>query len=600
MPDTTQDLAHPIADTADLCARGLDGLGRGFIKSFHTCEKEFLKLGKDLDGFNTKALAVSREAADLAEMTSGETLTKVMESLAADLVKLGDVCGKTGTGGDVAGLDAVAAMGSSLMENMRDFTRLVKHLTMLGIATRIESARLGSQGLGFSTLADDVEKLAGKISDSSEKIVRRAHELSAQCQEARRSVAEMEGASAACSMSALDILRDDLTALEDLKNSSRQTAAAISGEASHTVRSVSDAVLSMQFHDIIRQQLEHVAEATDEVRSMAREGPGNEGGYNAQSWEELAGWMQSVLELQRSQLGNARSRFAEAMQTLEDGLTGIARGVETMAGQAAGLASQDQGQGQGQGGVLAQFEGEVRRVSNSLREYSVLEGRIAAVMRDVGKSISDMSELVYEIEEVGSEIELIALNASVKAAHTGEEGKALGVLASAIQKLSVDARGQTDRIMALLGSVDAAALVAASQAEAATEADSFEHAVDELDSQVAVLKDLDVQSSAMAGRIANKAKALSGGVNESVASLDFQHVLLTEIAEAEVRLQELIEALQAVLPPGASFTHPPKLQELLQRYTMEAERLVHESVLGLASHSGSSGDGELGGNIELF
>jgi methyl-accepting chemotaxis protein len=34
---------------------------------------------------------------------------------------------------------------------------------MLGISTRIESARLGDQGLGFSTLADDVEALAGKI-----------------------------------------------------------------------------------------------------------------------------------------------------------------------------------------------------------------------------------------------------------------------------------------------------------------------------------------------------------------------------------------------------------------------------------------------------
>ena len=36
---------------------------------------------------------------------------------------------------------------------------------MLGISTRIESARLGGDGRGFSTLADDVEKLAHAIVD---------------------------------------------------------------------------------------------------------------------------------------------------------------------------------------------------------------------------------------------------------------------------------------------------------------------------------------------------------------------------------------------------------------------------------------------------
>ncbi|TVM28184.1 methyl-accepting chemotaxis protein, partial [Oceanidesulfovibrio marinus] len=58
-----------------------------------------------------------------------------------------------------------------------------------------------------------------------------------------------------------------------------------------------------------------------------------------------------------------------------------------------------------------------------------------------------------DIEEVGSEIELISLNASVKAAHTGEKGKALGVLASSIQQLSQQAGGRTESVKDIRGSI---------------------------------------------------------------------------------------------------------------------------------------------------
>jgi methyl-accepting chemotaxis protein len=595
LPDTT----GQVQEAATLCARGLDGLGGEFLNPFHGREHEFLRLGHALDGFNSKAIEVSRMAEGLTDMTTGAAVLNATVKLSSHLSRLGAACSMAASGAELSGLDAVAEVGSALIEGLRDFTRLVKHLTMLGIATRIESARLGSQGLGFSTLADDVEKLAGKIAASSGKILSGAQGLIGQCQEAGVSLAQMSEARLSCSTAAMETLQADVGALERLVDSSRQAAVEISAEAARNVESVSEAVLSMQFHDIIRQQLEHVAEAADEARNMALEGPLTEGGLYAESWEELAGWMKSVLVLQHSQLGNARSRFAEAMQSLGESLSEIARRVESMSAKAGGLAGGDSGHG----GVLNQIEEEVGRMVRSLREFAVLERRMTGVMREVGASIEAMSSLVAEIEEVGSEIELIALNASVKAAHTGEEGKALGVLASAIQKLSVDARGQTDRIMELLATVDSSALAQAGEDRSFDKAQVFEEAVADLGSEVANLKSLDSRVSEAAGRLQMAAADLSRDILEAVQSLEFHHGLLDGMTSAEVRLWELVEQLQSALPTNLSNTHSPKLMEMLARYTMDAERLVHETVLGIPGVPSSvkrDADGDFDDNVELF
>lgn len=586
-----------VPDTARQCAIGLEGLGDGFLASFHGRENDFLRLGRDLEGFNAKAADVSRLASELAGLTSGEALADATARLTSHLGRLGDTCSRSVSGNDVTSLDAVAGMGLQLIDNMRDFTRLVKHLTMLGIATRIESARLGSQGMGFSTLSDDVEKLAGKIASSSEKILSRSRELISQCRDAAKSLDEMDVARAACSRSATDVLQADLTAMEALQASSRETASDIAEEAQSMVQSVSEAVHSMQFHDIIRQQLEHVAEAADEARAMALDGPMTEGGHNAKSWEELGGWVKSVLVLQESQLGNARTRFGEAMQSLSSGLSGIALRVGNMAARAEALAAEEGGQG----GVLGRMDDEVRQIAQALRDYSALERRMCSVMRAVSASISDMSATVAEIEEVGSEIELIAINASVKAAHTGEEGKALGVLASAIQKLSVDARMQTDRILDLLGSVDASSLELAG-VDAYEDSDKeFESVLAELNGDVDGIKRLESQVAELAVKVQRMASALSDEISGAIESLSFQYGLLDDMAVAQDRFAQLVGSLESVLPPGTEFSQSPKLREMLERYTMDAERLVHENALGITSGvSSEQSEGEYGDNVELF
>lgn len=64
-------------------------------------------------------------------------------------------------------------------------------------------------------------------------------------------------------------------------------------------------------------------------------------------------------------------------------------------------------------------------VTGVLSKCSKTDRELAEIMQKVAQTIGEISGFVTDIEEIGSEIDLIALNSQIKAAHTGVEGAAL-------------------------------------------------------------------------------------------------------------------------------------------------------------------------------
>jgi hypothetical protein len=200
--------------------------------------------------------------------------------------------------------------------------------------------------------------------------------------------------------------------------------------------SVAEVVASLQFHDIVRQQVEHVEEALRDMVELAAEracprrrpraggADGAEGdgqpGESEDCWRDLVGWMADVSELQVSQLGNASQRFGAAVQGLRDGLSGIsAQTGDLLADLETITAAGDRGEGT----VFARVARSTARVIRAMERSGGQAREIAALIGEVAATVSETSRFVSSIEEVGSEIELIAINASIKAAHTGDRAR---------------------------------------------------------------------------------------------------------------------------------------------------------------------------------
>jgi methyl-accepting chemotaxis protein len=138
---------------------------------------------------------------------------------------------------------------------------IASQTNMLALNAAIEAARAGQHGRGFAVVANEVRSLAQRAHQVSEQI--RQHGDDAQ--QAVQSAAGMIGQIAAVDMSLslqtkgqLDGMLDTLGALDQTMHRSLGDAQQISSQVGNAV---GQAVMALQFDDIVRQLCEH-AEGT--------------------------------------------------------------------------------------------------------------------------------------------------------------------------------------------------------------------------------------------------------------------------------------------------------------------------------------------------
>ena len=371
-------------------------------------ESVFLDLGTRVQDFAIAAEDLGTKATNLSDLISGDAVSDFAEQLDG---KLGEMTGHCNilTGGKTSRhLDEVLEAVARLEEQMQGFRRVIRHLEMLGISTRIESARLGADGLGFHTLADDVHKLADRIAVYSEQIEEKSEQLTALARSALERTHSMHAMQEECSSRIFTLLQANIDQLRELMRSSQSVSMSLAPRSRDIAAGFGEIVASLQFHDITRQQVEHVEEALDDVSGVLV-GDNNGEEYSSR---ELTCWIGDVCELQISQVANASERLVQAVERIKDNLGHVAGNVAELAGLAGSIGREGSGNGES---VLAQIESVITKVVDTMHHMERQGREMAEVMVSVADTVAHMSAFVEDIENVGAEIELIAINASIKA-----------------------------------------------------------------------------------------------------------------------------------------------------------------------------------------
>jgi len=559
-------------------------------------EKDFLALGAGLNEFHGQSLELAELATEMAELTSGEAMTESLDNLSGELGRMTNLCELSRSEQSIEELDAVNSIIDELEVIIVEFGRIVKKLSMLGISTRIESARLGSKGRGFSTLADDVEKLANNIVNYSGLIVENAKALKGYVERASNRTRGIIETQKACSVNIFENLNSNIQSLSRMTSHSSELSKRISEKTKNISDNISQAVLSMQFHDIVRQQVEHVEQAVHDMRDILEEKKADfsQPALDPDAVETVA-WAGDVLQLQCSQLDHSKDRFVEAVESMLENLQGISGNILDISEDIRGLMSAEGGE---EGTALEGVEHGITFVSGSLREFAAEGEELGKLMASVAETIATMSSFVVEIEEVGAEIELIAINASIKAAHTGEEGAALGVLASAIQGLSVEARKQTDEVTRILTGISASADVLQENASEYYDQSQVEDILATLGGIVKNIQSVDRESRDKFRSLRDRSDHLGKAIRELTRQVDFHTDVAGKLDEVRVHLDEARGLAKEVVPLESDHNRSERLQKLYERYTMETERDVHEAAFGLGASGGAGRQAE--SEIELF
>jgi methyl-accepting chemotaxis protein len=583
--------ATPDAELDRLSAgwsRGLEGMAAELKVVAATTEDEFLAIGGRLQDFYQRGTEITALATGMLGEVAGDQVSQAMDGLASMLDEMERYVGNARQ--EIEASSATLSEILSLLEHvagpLSGFKKVNKVLRMLGISTKIESARLGQSAAGFDTLASDVGDLAVQVNDKAGVILQRKDDLARAIEQTLSGVLNAGAQQHDQVLGILDKTRGSLKALTEINARCSSSVAGISQVSEEVSRSIGEVVMSMQTHDIVRQQIEHVDETLTELKGRLAAGTA---GADEVAW---------VCELQSAQLRHASKELDGAVQAIIGNLRDVARQQSGLSAETRGMAGIADQTG---GSFFSEMQKDISVVSSALLDSSKVNRSLCGAMAGVTDTVGEIATFVGDIEKIGEEIKLIALNAQIKSAYTGEEGAALGVLAEAIQRLSIDAIDHTTVVSRTLHEI--IAVTEGLNAGVSSDTSSLEAEVRDmvqgLSSLLEVLRTVNETLLRSLSSMDDAVTHLSSDIDRVTTGITV-HRKVAQVLEGAVRgLGGTVAEARRIAPVSGQGAN---LDELASRYTMHSERKIHESLFDGGSLSGPepASDEELGGNVELF
>lgn len=570
-----------------------------------TTEDQFLQLGERLQDFALRSSQISATANELVQLVSGDESSQLTGRLRHLFDDMDGYLNHVRAQGSASchTLEQIVSQLDQVVQPLEGFQKMDKSLRMLSISTKIESARLGELGAGFTTLAMDVEKLSHTVSEKSAGIMNQRLALSQLINnnlEMVRSTEATQHADASAILSGIHASLATLSQLNDACSAAGSRAADVAQEVTADTGTV---VSSMQFHDITRQQIEHVSEALEKLFQHTCAQPELDDKAACESQIAEVG---DICELQTAQLRHATSQLNQATMTILESLQDIGAKQSQISQelQQALLGNS----GSVETSLLDTMQQDMQRVTAILQRCADADQKLIQAMGDVTGTIGQIASFVSDIEAVGSEIDLIALNAQIKAAHTGPQGAALGVLAEAIKRLSLEAVIQTEAVSNILRAINDTTSHLNDQNGLDVNASGDRVTAMEQESRQ-IITGLGHTNRLLRDRLTSLADMVESLEADIVATTTGFHVheQSSKMAEqAETTLEQIYTEARQLIPASNEFRN--NLRHMEQRYTMESERLIHEMLAARhgvqltlkREEAGTSGGSEYGDNVDLF
>ena len=566
-------------------------------------ESHFLQLGASLQDFSCRSSAISATANELVELLAGSESIELSNSLGNLFTQMDNYLSRISreAGKSCDTLEQIMKQLDLVVGPLEGFRKMDKALRMLSISTKIESSRLGELGAGFITLAMDVEKLSQAVSEKSAGIMTQRIALAQLINANLDMVHTTEAGQHSEGRTALATINKHLETLAELNRNCTATGSQTGSIAEEVAADIGTVVSSMQFHDITRQQLEHVIEALEKIHNHCC----SDTTEKSEACPEMIAEIGDTCELQTAQTRHAIDQLVKATTAILDSLRNIgAKQTQiSFALQQVVLGNN----ANSDDSLLKTIESGIHRVSVILNHCDNADKDLITAMSNVSQTISEIGSFVKDIEAVGSEIDLIALNAQIKAAHTGPQGAALGVLAEAIKRLSLDAVTQTEAVSTTLQGInritaemsDHSFLMESAEQQTVQQ---MEHTAHQF---LSALSAINRSLMSKLSTLATEAESLADDITSITCSFTMHEQVQQQSEQAVGILEQICREARALVPASSEFRD--NLRHMEQRYTMESERMIHEM---LAARHGvklkinqqqSSGSGsEYGDNVDLF
>ena len=294
-----------------------------------------------------------------------------------------------------------------------------------------------------------------------------------------------------------------------------------------------------------------------------------------------AGMAVEPFELQIAQLKHAEADLFSALERIHRNLNDIAVAIAKISADTFKTAGMEGKEGKS---FLAELEEGLVSVSEALSAYSAIHLEWTASIRQVTQTVRDMSTFINEIIRIGISMRIIALNACIHAAHIGDDGAALGVLAEAIHQISADTSHKISSMSDHLSFVleETGKLSDREQLDHEVSGDTTQMA-GRIQVMLSPLRQMDGEQKAQLARIDEDGQSLTSAMEDTLGRLNRHDHFKAGFDGIVLKMEALVQDFRSHMPAGYQDGGIKEFIIAKDRYTMEQERQVHESVIGSTS-----------------
>jgi hypothetical protein len=570
--DTITEAVASIEDVSlrieDTFARTGDHLGRG-----HAIFKD---LNDGLSALSRELSGAELEGVSAALQGIARRLNGLAESLPAEVALLGS-------------LGNCAKEASSFLQPLFKHIQLI---TIIARSARIEAASLDKDRENFLAFTEEAFELGKSVEGSIEGCARDQKLLSAAVETALNRQKDFEKLYRTQLVSTSTQLISCYSGIRDQQNESVRLADLAGTSTKKIAEAVGGAIVLLQSGDSARQRLEHVCRGLRVAGDFAPTSV-----QDQMNSDEFGSRARLVCQLQIAQLKDAHREF-------DRDIGQIARSLTVIHGDAADAVNRGCSLYGGSDGDGSSF---LDNMKQTLARASVL----IATCESAGKSVDDALSLVEDtlakfrhaisgLSEMVVDIILIGMNASLKAGHLGSKGNAFVVIADELKATADQVSGGVARLKPVLDRIESSA---SDLRESRAKGDSTQ--LTELEPMILnALQDLEAGNERL-GRLMKRLVDTGAEFDGLMGSAQSLMAVLGDATATIPAVATHLEAANATrkqLPLTA--TDELTLDDLLARYTMETERVVHREFLqhfGIVSNAmNQAQDDEADDGVLLF
>lgn len=556
--------------------------GRDSDRDFTALARGLGRINKEMDALtrlNGELLAALSNEDDKRALTSAYTLYKN----SVDLVH-------ASMGIAVSEQERMAKVEenlSTLCHTRDEFRRNGMLFRILTMSMRMEAARIDPEFQSvFLNVAAAIADTEHRAAETTESAFNRILTVVKEAETERLELRAIQDSLHERACSSIQLIREELDkvklalapCIEDGKN--------LAAKLSDYPKQMMHIITALQYQDIVRQQLEHVASGFHDIACHVEP----QSAPNGSSSLDLS-YIHHATEVQQRHLMASRKEIERAGSIVVDGMRGLMTLSEDLSSR---FTSMDQAADRifSQCRIAELFKEEITKLAQIGNQSEITNSRIGKLVERIAEVVRVFSE---DISHQEFEVILVALNAQVAAARM-TSADALDKLAEETSRLSGANAQLTQSIASRLQEI----LVFLQGIKA--EADDFKEIVSK------ERKDLEVGAervSALLAELSEHVRGCASQVNRDFASiheevrnlidgLRFPSQIPLVFDSVESLCVRILECTAEVSTADISDAGKSLLEAHRQRYTMQEEHAAHEAALGSGSRV------EDPASIELF